>query len=98
MTAQHHRRSPGAGRGAGRRKTELRSDRASGRTNVLAPSQAREPSPRWTPVAIIALIVVGVVIIMASYFGLSSGGTQLLYLLAGAVCVAAGFLLATKYR
>jgi drug/metabolite transporter (DMT)-like permease len=43
-------------------------------------------------------MVVGVVIIMVSYFGLRSGGTQILYLLAGAVCVAAGFLLATRYR
>lgn len=98
MTAEHHRHGPGAVRGVGRRKAAPGSPRPSGRTDAPTPSQAREPSPRWTPVAIIALMVVGVVIIMVSYFGLRSGGTQILYLLAGAVCVAAGFLLATRYR
>lgn len=46
----------------------------------------------------IALLVVGVVIVMASYFGLRAGGAQIVSLLVGGALVIAGFLAAMRYR
>ena len=49
------------------------------------------PSPQWFPAAIVAFIVAGVVIVMASYWGLPAGGVRFGGLAVGSVLVPIGF-------
>lgn len=60
---------------------------------------APAPSPGWYPIAIIALLIIGVVVIMASYWGLrSSGSSEVAGLGIGAALVLAGLAAATRYH
>jgi len=50
------------------------------------------------PVFIITSLICGVVIVMASYFGLQPGGIRILSLLVGGGLFLAGLFAATRYR
>ena len=56
------------------------------------------PSPPWFPAAIVGLIVAGVVVVMAAYWGLPAGGVRIAGLAAGSVLFLSGLAAATRYR
>ena len=82
------RRSPAATR---------RVANSSGRHTPPTP-RAYRVSPTWVPVFIITSLICGVVIVMASYFGLQPGGIRILALLVGGGLFLAGLFAATRYR
>lgn len=57
-----------------------------------------KPSPPWFPAAIVTLIVAGVVVVMASYWGLPAGGVRIAGLAVGSMLFLSGFAAATRYR
>lgn len=71
-------------------------DRRSGRYTDRAVGP--KPSPPWFPAAIVALIVSGVVVVMAAYWGLPAGGVRIAGLAAGSLLFLSGVAAATRYR
>ena len=55
-------------------------------------------SPRWVPVLMFTLFVLGAIIILLYYLGAVPGGRSNLYLVAGLACVLGGLYTATKYH
>lgn len=102
--------TPKSGRGQSRNRLAKACDAASRRVKSPPASDNRrtgrytdrtvgpKPSPSWFPAAIAALIVSGVVVVMAAYWGLPTGGVRIAGLVAGSVLFLSGFAAATRYR
>lgn len=83
----------GARKGATGRVTP----RGSGRYTPPIP-KSYKVSPRWVPVLMFALLVVGMLVIVVNYLGVLPGGTKNGYLFVGLALITAGFITATRYR
>ena len=68
-----------------------------GRYTPPIPKEYKE-SPRWVPVLLLALLILGMLTILSNYLGLLPGGAKNTYLLLGLALITAGFLTATRYR
>ena len=55
-------------------------------------------SPRWVPILMFTLLILGSLVILAYYLGAVPGGRSNWYLFAGLVIVLGGLFTATKYR
>lgn len=55
-------------------------------------------SPRWVPVLMFTLFIVGALVILLFYLGAVPGGRSNWYLLAGLVLILGGLYTATKYH
>ena len=55
-------------------------------------------SPRWLPVLILGLLLLGMITILTNYLGLLPGGAKNAYLLVGLAFITGGFIAATRYR
>ena len=69
----------------------------SGRYTAPIPREERV-SPRWVPVLILALLLLGVVMIIVNYLGVLPGGASNWYLLVGLGLIVGGFVTATGYH
>ena len=69
----------------------------SGRYTAPIPREERV-SPRWVPVLILLLLVLGVVLIIINYLGVLPGGASNWYLLVGLALIVGGFVTATGYH
>jgi hypothetical protein len=69
----------------------------SGRYTPPIPKVYKE-SPRWVPVLLLTLLVVGMLTIVCNYLGLLPGGAKNAYLFVGLGFITAGFITATRYR
>lgn len=92
-------------RGNQRAKGRHQDRSASGRVTPKASSRYTPPvpksvkvSPRWVPVLMFALLIVGVLMIVINYMGILPGGASNWYLLGGLVLITGGFITATRYR
>lgn len=92
--------------GAGSRPTTGRvtpkgtvDDRAvlSGRYTPPIPKEYKV-SPKWVPVMMFALLLGGMVVIIANYLEVLPGDAKNTYLFLGLGMITAGFITATKYR
>ena len=70
---------------------------ASTRYTPPIPSYVKE-SPRWVPILMFALFIVGALIILLYYLGAVPGGRSNYYLVAGLAFILGGLYTATKYR
>ncbi len=70
---------------------------ASSRYTPPVPQFVKE-SPRWVPILMFALFIVGALIILLYYLGAVPGGRSNLYLVAGLLSVLGGLYTATKYH
>ncbi len=71
--------------------------KASARYTPPVPKRVKV-SPRWLPVLILTLLVLGILMIIINYLGVLPGGASNWYLLVGLVLIAAGFIVATQYH
>lgn len=74
--------------------------KGSGRYTPPVP-QTYKVSPRWVPVLMLALLIVGMLIIVSNYLpgaGFLPGDTNNVWLLVGLGLITGGFITATKYR
>ena len=55
-------------------------------------------SPRWVPMLMFGLFIVGAIIILLFYLGAVPGGRSNWYLMAGLGFILGGLFTATKYR
>ena len=55
-------------------------------------------SPRWVPVLMFTLLVLGMVVIVANYLEVLPGDAKNTYLFLGLGLITAGFITATRYR
>ncbi len=55
-------------------------------------------SPRWVPILMFALFIVGALIILLFYVGAVPGGRSNWYLVGGLACILGGLFTATKYK
>jgi Cell division protein CrgA len=55
-------------------------------------------SPKWMGVLILALLLLGALVIVLNYFNVLPASPTDWYLLAGILMIAAGFIVATRYR
>ena len=55
-------------------------------------------SPRWVPVLMFTLLVLGMVVIVANYLEVLPGDAKNTYLFLGLGFITAGFITATRYR
>lgn len=55
------------------------------------------PSPRWVPVVILTLLIIGVLVILLNYFG-TFWTTSNLWLWVGFGFIASGLMVSTQYR
>jgi hypothetical protein len=63
------------------------------------PKKNLEPSKLWVPVAMAALLVVGLLVIVLNYLNVLPGDqTENRYLLLGIALISGGFVVATNYR
>jgi hypothetical protein len=69
----------------------------SGRYTPPTP-KAHKASSRWLLVVMLALLVGGMVVIVANYLGLLPGDAKNGYLFLGLGLITVGFLVATRYR
>lgn len=92
-TSKGARRSTPAARPATGRVTPKESNR-------YTPPVPREEkvSPRWVPVLMFTLLVLGMVIIVANYLEVLPGDAKNTYLFLGLGFITAGFITATRYR
>ena len=69
-------------------------------SNRYTPPIPREEkvSPRWVPVMMFTLLILGMVIIVANYLEVLPGDAKNTYLFLGLGLITAGFITATKYR
>lgn len=70
---------------------------ASSRYTPPVPSYMKE-SPRWVPVLMFTLLVLGALVILLFYLGAVPGGRSNWYLLAGLGLILGGLYTATKYH
>jgi hypothetical protein len=70
---------------------------ASSRYTPPVPLSVKE-SPRWLPVLMFALFILGALIILLFYLGAVPGGRSNWYLVGGLGCILAGLFTATKYH
>jgi hypothetical protein len=70
---------------------------ASGRYTAPIPREERV-SPRWVPVLILSLLLLGVLMIIINYLGILPGGASNWYLLVGLGLIVGGFVTATGYH
>jgi len=70
---------------------------ASTRYTPPVPSYVKE-SPRWVPILMFALFIVGALIILLYYVGAVPGGRSNYYLVAGLGFILGGLYTATKYH
>ncbi|MCP4435179.1 MAG: cell division protein CrgA [Actinomycetia bacterium] len=74
---------------------------AGGRYTAPVPASKRGPSPRWVPVLMFALWVVGLAMILLNYMGLLPGTEDAgngFYLVGGLTLILGGIVTATQYR
>ena len=92
-------KGPGARKpGAGSRPTTGRvTPKGSGRYTPPIPRE-QKVSPRWVPVLMFTLLIVGMAIIVTNYLEVLPGDAKNIYLFVGLGFITAGFLTATKYR
>ncbi len=87
--------------GAGGRVTPKATGRATptatGRYTPPIPKE-HKVSPRWVPVLMFTLLILGVLVIVLNYMNGLPGEASNTYLLLGLALIAAGFLTATRYR
>ncbi|CAA9235076.1 MAG: hypothetical protein AVDCRST_MAG50-1388 [uncultured Acidimicrobiales bacterium] len=88
-----------ARRGAGPSAAEAETSTArSGRYTPPAP-RPQKVSPRWVPIVMGALLVIGMLMIVLNYLNLLPGlDPSNWYLLAGLALITAGFVVATRWR
>ncbi|MGH9178390.1 MAG: cell division protein CrgA [Acidimicrobiales bacterium] len=93
------------GQGAGARRPGAGSRPTTGRvtpkgSHRYTPPIPREEkvSPKWVPVLMFTLLILGMLIIIANYLGLLPGDAKNSYLFVGLGLITAGFITATKYR
>lgn len=102
------RRSKGADAeaGEGKAKRSVASGRvtpkgtASGRYTPPTPKEYKV-SPRWVPVLMLTLLVLGMLVIVSNYLpdaGVLPGDTSNVWLLVGLGLITGGFITATRYR
>lgn len=70
---------------------------ASSRYTPPIPQYVKE-SPRWVPILMFALFIVGALVILLYYLGAVPGGRSNYYLLAGLAFILGGLYTATKYH
>ena len=70
---------------------------ASSRYTPPVPTYMKE-SPRWVPVLMFALFILGALVILLFYLGAVPGGRSNWYLVAGLALILGGLFTATKYR
>jgi hypothetical protein len=70
---------------------------ASSRYTPPIPREFRE-SPRWVPILMFSLFIIGALIIMLFYLGAVPGGRSNWYLVVGLGFILSGLFTATKYR
>ena len=102
------KRKTGGGRTtpAGTKPGERVAPRAAARTaSVEASSRYTPPiprefkeSPRWVPVLMFSLFIIGALVIMLFYLGAVPGGRSNWYLVVGLGFILSGLFTATKYR
>jgi len=95
-------RAPGraAGRSAGSADTEASASRAraGGRYTPPAP-RSQKVSPRWVPIVMASLLVIGMLMIVLNYLNLLPGpDPSNYYLLGGLALITTGFVVATRWR
>ncbi len=84
--------------GAGSRPTTGRvTPKGSGRYTPPIPKE-HKVSPRWVPVLMFTLLIVGMLVIIANYLEVLPGDAKNEYLFVGLGLITAGFITATKYR
>ena len=74
-----------------------RASSASSRYTPPTPRYVKE-SPRWVPVLMFALLIVGVLLIVLNYIEVLPGSVSNWYLLVGLAAIFGGILTATQYR
>jgi hypothetical protein len=97
MASRTRSRSKGGSRKDDRSGTGRVTPKASSRYTPPVPKSVKV-SPRWLPVLILTLLVVGILMIIINYLGVLPGGASNWYLLIGLALIAAGFIAATQYR
>jgi len=70
---------------------------ASSRYTPPIPKEYKQ-SPRWVPVLMFALFIIGALIILLFYLGAVPGGRSNWYLVGGLGCILGGLFTATKYK
>ncbi|MFM8529025.1 MAG: cell division protein CrgA [Ilumatobacteraceae bacterium] len=70
---------------------------ASSRSTPPIP-QAVKQSPRWVPILMFALFILGALVILLYYLGAVPGGRSNYYLVAGLALILGGLYTATKYH
>lgn len=88
---------PGKARTAARPGTGRVTPKGSGRYTPPTPREVKV-SPRWVPVLMFSLLIVGMVVIIANYLEVLPGDAKNEYLFVGLGLITAGFITATKYR
>lgn len=71
--------------------------KGSGRYTPPIPKEEKV-SPRWVPVLMFTLLVLGMLVIIANYLEVLPGDAKNEYLFVGLGMITAGFITATKYR
>ena len=72
-----------------------------GRYTAPVPASKKGPSPRWVPVLMFGLWIVGLAMILLNYMGLLPGTEDAgngFYLVGGLVLILGGIITATQYR
>jgi hypothetical protein len=84
--------------GAGSRSTAGRvTPKGSGRYTPPIPKEEKV-SPKWVPVLMFTLLILGMLVIIANYLEVLPGDAKNEYLFLGLGMITAGFITATKYR
>jgi len=84
-------------------KTKVRAQQATParHTPATVPDRQHRPSPKWVPVAMFGLWILGLLLIILNYMEVlpgSANGGDGWYLVAGLMSILAGIMAATQYR
>lgn len=71
--------------------------KASGRYTPPVP-RTEKVSPKWVPILMFALLILGMLVIILNYLELLPGGADNWYLLGGLGLITGGFVTSTRYR
>ena len=71
--------------------------KGSGRYTPPIPKE-QKVSPRWVPVLMFGLLILGMLVIVCNYLEVLPGDAKNQYLFVGLGLITAGFVTATKYR
>ncbi len=82
---------------AARATTGRVTPKGSGRYTPPIPKEEKV-SPRWVPVLMFALLILGMTVIVTNYLEVLPGDAKNTYLFLGLGLITAGFITATKYR